>query len=180
MTRLSHEAWYRMNAIALDLHRAADTETFLGVLRDSLPGLLGRDCRVAYDDGDAGNGGGEGRFALGPFALVCRGTLPKAGETLLRLLAEHAETAWAGTARPEVVARCHPAYGDLTRRQREVLPLLLRGLSNAEIGRELCISPRTVEKHVAALRRVLGVRRGNGVVQTGGRRLRSGEKNVNT
>jgi len=45
----------------------------------------------------------------------------------------------------------------LTEREREVLRLLARGHTNAEIAQELFISLRTVEAHRAALRTRLGV-----------------------
>jgi DNA-binding CsgD family transcriptional regulator len=48
------------------------------------------------------------------------------------------------------------AYG-LTRREKEVLALLARGLSNGEIARELFISPKTASVHVSAILRKLGV-----------------------
>ena len=41
----------------------------------------------------------------------------------------------------------------LTNREREVLELLTHGLSNAEIGDRLYLSPRTVEKYVSSLLR---------------------------
>lgn len=41
----------------------------------------------------------------------------------------------------------------LTQREQEVLELLSHGLSNAEIGTRLHLSPRTVEKHVSSLLR---------------------------
>ncbi|NJK29511.1 MAG: response regulator transcription factor [Acaryochloris sp. SU_5_25] len=40
---------------------------------------------------------------------------------------------------------------DLTHREQEVLILLTDGLSNAQIGEHLHLSPRTVEKHVSKL-----------------------------
>lgn len=46
----------------------------------------------------------------------------------------------------------------LTGRQREVLELLAVGHSDAKIAAELCISPKTVAKHVSAILTKLGVR----------------------
>jgi DNA-binding NarL/FixJ family response regulator len=45
----------------------------------------------------------------------------------------------------------------LTRRQREVLALLAEGLTNAEIGKRLFLSERTVDNHVTAVLAKLGV-----------------------
>ncbi|MEM9452031.1 MAG: response regulator transcription factor [Cyanobacteria bacterium P01_E01_bin.6] len=42
---------------------------------------------------------------------------------------------------------------DLTPREQEVLSLVSEGLSNAQIGEHLHLSPRTVEKHVSRLLR---------------------------
>ena len=46
----------------------------------------------------------------------------------------------------------------LTARERQVLDLLVRGLSSKCIAHELVISPRTVEVHRANLMRKMGVR----------------------
>ena len=48
------------------------------------------------------------------------------------------------------------APADLTRRQRQVLRLLARGLDNAQIAAELAISPRTAREHVSAILERLG------------------------
>ena len=42
---------------------------------------------------------------------------------------------------------------DLTNREKEVLALLTKGLSNVEIASELYLSPRTIEKYVSSLLR---------------------------
>jgi DNA-binding NarL/FixJ family response regulator len=42
-----------------------------------------------------------------------------------------------------------PRFDTLTTREREVLMLMARGLSNADVGRELVLEPSTVKKHVA-------------------------------
>ena len=43
------------------------------------------------------------------------------------------------------------AFAELSAREREVLTLLAEGLSNAEIGRALFISPVTVRNHVSSI-----------------------------
>jgi DNA-binding CsgD family transcriptional regulator len=45
-----------------------------------------------------------------------------------------------------------------TRRQLDCLALAARGMTATEIGRELGVSPRTVEHHLAKLCERLGVR----------------------
>ena len=46
----------------------------------------------------------------------------------------------------------------LTNRERVILQLVTRGLSNAEIGRQLSVSPSTVKTHVGSLLAELGCR----------------------
>lgn len=50
-------------------------------------------------------------------------------------------------------------YKKLTSREREVLHLAAQGITNAEIGKRLFISPRTVEIHRASMMRKLGLKK---------------------
>ena len=50
------------------------------------------------------------------------------------------------------------ALDALSRREREVVPLLAEGLSNTEISRRLFITPKTVEHHVTSILGKLGLR----------------------
>jgi pimeloyl-ACP methyl ester carboxylesterase/DNA-binding CsgD family transcriptional regulator len=48
--------------------------------------------------------------------------------------------------------------GELTKREREVLVLVADGLSDSDIAERLVLSPHTVHRHVANIRRKLGLR----------------------
>jgi DNA-binding NarL/FixJ family response regulator len=52
----------------------------------------------------------------------------------------------------------NPKIGDLSARQREILELVVEGLSNAEIAERLYLSESTIKQHLRAVYKVLGVR----------------------
>jgi DNA-binding NarL/FixJ family response regulator len=58
----------------------------------------------------------------------------------------------------ETVEADSPTIDVLTDREREVLSLVAKGLSNAEIGSQLYVSPATVKTHVARILTKLGAR----------------------
>ncbi|MFA5120738.1 response regulator transcription factor [Zavarzinia sp.] len=73
------------------------------------------------------------------------------------------QPATGGTARrsapppPGPAAAAEGTLPELTARQREILDLLARDLSNKEIGRLLSLSHFTVRNHISQLLRLLGV-----------------------
>jgi DNA-binding NarL/FixJ family response regulator len=69
-----------------------------------------------------------------------------------------AQLGFSGPSADEIGEEQEVDLGKLTPRQRDVLPLMARGLSNKEIARALNIAEATAKIHAAALFRVLGVR----------------------
>jgi DNA-binding NarL/FixJ family response regulator len=85
-----------------------------------------------------------------PAGLLDAIRLVAAGDALLaprvtgRLIREFA-------ARPDVMGAPPRELSALTRREREVLQLVARGLSNSDLAARLCLSPATVKTYITRL-----------------------------
>ena len=66
--------------------------------------------------------------------------------------------AFGGSPQAEPVRPDFPGNERLTAREREVLGRIAHGASNKEAGRELGISPRTIEVHRARIMEKLGAK----------------------
>ncbi len=87
--------------------------------------------------------------------VVARGDALLAPTVTRRLLDEFARgPAVSDAAAPQMP----PGFDELTAREVDVLRLLARGLSNAEIAAELVVSETTVKTHVARVLMKLGLR----------------------
>lgn len=73
-------------------------------------------------------------------------------DTLQKAVREHVRT----RARAQADRDARERFAALSEREREVLGLIVAGLTNKEIGRALALSPRTVETHRANLFAKLG------------------------
>lgn len=84
-------------------------------------------------------------------------TAPAAGHAPHAATLEDLQGTAAGHGAGPHADAARPPAPDLTPRQTEVLALLLQGLPNKLIARELGLSVETVKDHVAAVLRALGV-----------------------
>ena len=74
-------------------------------------------------------------------------------ETLQNAVRQHVKT----RQRHQADRQTRAQYAQLSEREREVLGLIVAGLTNKEMGRALSVSPRTVETHRANLFTKLGI-----------------------
>ncbi len=76
---------------------------------------------------------------------------PVDDEALLEALQNAVRQHVRSRERSQADRKAHERYAQLSEREREVLGLIVSGLTNKEIGRALDLSPRTVESHRANL-----------------------------
>jgi FixJ family two-component response regulator len=76
---------------------------------------------------------------------------PVDDEALLEALQNAVRQHVKSRERSQTDRHAQERYGQLSTREREVLGLIVAGLTNKEIGRALDVSPRTVESHRANL-----------------------------
>lgn len=159
MTYPGHDDWNQFHSLVLNLHRAIDLDNLRQVLAAGLGRLFSTACEVAIGQ-DQRSGTATNDFDeihVAGLVLHLPQPVDEARQHLLHCLLEHVRLAVERfeAHRPQTSPR--PDSPILSPRQQEVLELLLRGFSNSEIGYELGISVRTVEKHVSTILRANGV-----------------------
>ncbi|MEV8628731.1 AAA family ATPase [Streptomyces sp. NPDC051079] len=135
--------------------RSADEYALAGTgLREAHTLLLG--APVARAAGDPAEAAAMWRRA--------RSLATAGGARLLTDLADRTRTAALGpepaapgTTRPAAAADAEGPLATLTPREREISVLVAEGLTNQAVADRLCLSPRTVESHVARVYRKTGV-----------------------
>ncbi|WP_448563394.1 response regulator transcription factor [Trichothermofontia sp.] len=95
-------------------------------------------------------------FELSELGAVVRNLMERSQliqtEWRTHLKSNEAEPTLAGNRAP-TESRSPAEVVALTQREQDVLDLLAEGLSNSQIGEQLHLSPRTIEKHVSSLLR---------------------------
>ena len=74
-------------------------------------------------------------------------TKPLHGDVLLSAIRQAIDRSWAAIRHEEEMRACRESYASLTRREREVMGLVVSGLLNKQVAGELGISEITVKAH---------------------------------
>jgi DNA-binding NarL/FixJ family response regulator len=115
---------------------------------ERLPIILVSADRVEPFDRTAGLLLGADDYIVKPF---------DSGELLARVQRFVSRTSWDGVRRTGATEAEDIQGFDLTRRETEILELLVRGLNQGQIAHELVISPNTVATHIQRILIKLGV-----------------------
>jgi DNA-binding NarL/FixJ family response regulator len=95
---------------------------------------------------------------IGAFDAGAIGYIPKTSKPDVMIAAIKLVAAGGTYVPPEALdGGMEPADLDLTRRQKDVLRLILKGYNNERIAAKLAISPATVKQHAHAVFTALGV-----------------------
>ncbi len=117
------------------------------VLRCHFHGVLPADC--------------ESRECLNAIRAICQGEIWFPRAVLSRVVAQMMDTRTLGDKLPpdQPLKAPKAAGGRLSRRERQIVELVRRGMTNKEIARNLYIMEDTVKKHLQNVFGKLGVRR---------------------
>jgi two-component system, LuxR family, response regulator FixJ len=154
----------------------ADGETFLAAARSRTPGCVLIDVHLPGSSGlDVLKTLDAERYPAPILVISGRGDIPMAVEAIRNGALDFIEKpfdpaavatrvreaihAWHNVSRDgSTLAPGFPGHERLTARERDVLERIARAASNKEAGRELGISPRTVEVHRARIMEKLGAK----------------------
>jgi DNA-binding NarL/FixJ family response regulator len=129
---------------------AADGQTAVAEARRLRPDLVLMDVRMPGTDGIAATERLAGPGVKDPVPVLVVTTFD---------LDEYVFAALRGGASGFLLKDVEPdELRGLTNRERDILQLVARGLSNAEIGERLSVSPSTAKTHVGSLLAKLGCR----------------------
>jgi predicted ATPase/DNA-binding CsgD family transcriptional regulator/DNA-binding XRE family transcriptional regulator len=155
---------------------AVQGQSYRAVLLGSAAYALGDSIRdAAAGEGRAGNVAGWQWSVMGLSSIagddsVLASQLRSASERLGELQAAEARDTGRHLTAEEIVdyalttetsvkvARSHRSDGPLTERERQVVALIVRGLTNREVAEELVIAEGTAVRHVANILNKLGLR----------------------
>ncbi len=175
---LKHAEWLGLHELTACIHRSESADELARLLSEDGPGILAADT-VVWDE-TRGNqplnpgipvAGGERMssivYAAADFGMVLTASagrrFPRQSWLKFDLLLPHVRISGRRVlfhARASRLLRRCPGevrLADLTKRERDMLPLLLRGKSDPEVGLILGISRRTAEKHTSSLLEKLSV-----------------------
>jgi DNA-binding NarL/FixJ family response regulator len=158
--RLAHEL--RPDVVLLDLHMPeVGGQVVLERLREQLPEVRTLVVTASEEpqsllDAVAAGAAGYLTKRASPEELREAVIAVRSGNSVITPeLAGHLLHAYAGRARGEAAGRSTT----LTRREQDVLRIVAQGHTDKEIGRELHLSPRTVQTHLTRIREKTGARR---------------------